>query len=209
MYLSLWPLLLPLGIWYRTVWSYSVQAIIIGCVLCRCAFKMHLFTHGWCLYTFFFRDKGDSPVGGPCNLQPRLSRFGLSNINVQGLYSPTRYILLYFSSAQWPKIWIKSTTCRRCVWQSALHHRGKQCPGESSIIPTLIQLHLLQGRRPMMRKMFLWYFRCIWGRTTIHEIIEDQGSVSGTALKLNFSSGTEWTHACKLRLLIHLLHFKH
>ena len=32
-------------------------------------------------------------------MQPRLSRFGLSNYNVQGLYSPTRCILQYFSSA--------------------------------------------------------------------------------------------------------------
>ena len=104
-------------------------------------------------------------------VQPRLSQFGLSKYNVQGLYSPTRCILLYFSRAQWPKIWIKCTTCRCCVWQSALHHRGKQCPGESSTVPTLIQLHL-QERKPIMRTMFPRYFRRIlhlrpWGRITI------------------------------------------
>ena len=82
MYLSLGARLLPLGIWHRTVWSYLVQAIINGCVLCLCAFKMHrtvwsylvqaiihgcvlclcafkmhLLAYGWCLHTFFFRDK--------------------------------------------------------------------------------------------------------------------------------------------------------
>ena len=31
------------------------------------------------------------------------------------LYFPTRYILLYFSSAHWLKIWIKYTTCGHCV----------------------------------------------------------------------------------------------
>ena len=164
--------------------SYWVQAIINECVLCLCAFKMHLFAYNWCLHTFFFRDKGGTK-------QPRLSCFGLSNYNVQGLYSPTQCILLYFFSAQWPKFWIKYTTCRRCVWQSALHHRGKQCPGESSTVPIPIRLHLLQGRRPMIMTMFpecvtsldIFDGFSIWGRTTIHEImiIEAQGSVSGTA----------------------------
>ena len=54
MYLSLGPRLLPLGIWYRTVWSNSVQAningsvqaIINGCVLYLSAFKLHLFAYG-------------------------------------------------------------------------------------------------------------------------------------------------------------------
>ena len=50
---------------YSSVWSYWVQAIIIGCVLCRCAFKMQNFAYGcqWCLHTFFFSRYG----GGPCN----------------------------------------------------------------------------------------------------------------------------------------------
>ena len=43
------------------------------------------------------------------------------------LHSPARGILLYFSSTQWPKIWIRCTTSRRCVWQSALHHRVLHC----------------------------------------------------------------------------------
>ena len=100
----------PLGMWYCTVWSYWVQAIINECVLCLCAFKMHLFAYGWCLHTFFFQDKGEDHA-------TLLSHFGLSNYNVQG----------------------------------------------SSFPPSL-------GFR-------------IWARTTIHEIIEDQGSVSGTATK--------------------------
>ena len=104
------------------------------CVLCLCAFKMHLFAYDWCL---------------------------TPSLCVHGLFSPTRCILLYFSSAPWPKVWIKCTTCRRCVWQSALHHRGKQCPGESFAVPILIQLHLLQGRRTMMKTMFPRYFRRI------------------------------------------------
>ena len=76
MYLSLGPRLLPLGIWYSTVWSYWVQAIVNGCVLCLCAFKMHLFAYDWCL---------------------------TPSLCVHGLFSPTRCILLYFSSAPWPK----------------------------------------------------------------------------------------------------------
>ena len=72
-----------------------------------------------------------------------------SYLKVQGLYSPTRGILLYFSSAQWPKIWFKCSNCRLVAWQSALHHRHKQCPGEPSTVCTLIHLHLLQARRPM------------------------------------------------------------
>ena len=104
--------------------SYWVQAIINECVLCLCAFKMHLLAYDWCLHTSFFKTWGKT-------MQTCLIRFGLSNYNVQGLYSLTQIILLYFSKVQWPKIWIKYTTCRRCVWQSALHHRGKQCPCES------------------------------------------------------------------------------
>ena len=107
-------------------------------------------------------------------VQPRLqvSRFVLSNYNVEGLYSPTLYILLYFSITQWPKNWIECTTFRLCVWQSALHHRGKQCHGVSSTVPTLIQLHLLQGRRAMIRTMVqsLVGFR-IWVCTSFHKTI--------------------------------------
>ena len=84
-------------------------------------------------------------------MQPSPSCFGISNHNAQGLNSPTWCILLYFSSKQGPKIWITSTTYRPCVWQSALHHMGKQCPGEPSTLSSLTQLHLLPARRPMMR----------------------------------------------------------
>ena len=59
MYLLIGAWLLPLGIWYHTVWSCWVQAIINGCVLCFWAFKMHFFSYGWCLHTFFFKDKGE------------------------------------------------------------------------------------------------------------------------------------------------------
>ena len=67
------------------------------------------------------------------------------------LDSPTKTfkgcILQPNSRAQWLKIWAKCTTYKRCVLHSALHHRGKQCPGESFTVPTLVQLHLLQGRK--------------------------------------------------------------
>ena len=36
---------------------YHVQAIILGCVLCFCACKMHVFTNGWCLHSFVFQDQ--------------------------------------------------------------------------------------------------------------------------------------------------------
>ena len=39
------------------LWSHWVPAIINGWVLCLYAFKMHFFAYGWCLHTFFFRDK--------------------------------------------------------------------------------------------------------------------------------------------------------
>ena len=76
-----------------------------------------------------------------------------------------------------------------CVWQFALHHRGKQYQGESSTVPTPINLHLLQGRRPMMRLMVPPSFRLItnlksnWGCTTIYKTIEDQKSVSDSAVQ--------------------------
>ena len=38
--------------------SYWVQAIINECVLCLCAFKMHLLAYDWCLHTFFSRQGG-------------------------------------------------------------------------------------------------------------------------------------------------------
>ena len=47
MYLSLGSLLLPLGIWnalFGSIVCQALTAIINGCALCLCAFKMHLFT---------------------------------------------------------------------------------------------------------------------------------------------------------------------
>ena len=82
MYLSLGARLLLLGIWYRTIWSYSMQVIVIGCVLSRYEFKMHHFACGWCLHTFFFRDKGEggaTPSESPWTLQLKRSRVVFSN----------------------------------------------------------------------------------------------------------------------------------
>ena len=58
------------------------------------------------------------------------------NQNIQGLYSPARCSLLYFSSAPWLKIWIKCSTCRLCVWQAA-------CTTEASNVQANLPLFLL------------------------------------------------------------------
>ena len=76
MYLSIGPRLLPLGIWYCTVWSYWAQAIIIGCVLCLCAFKIS--SHMADAYTLSFIEIRGRTV------QPGLSRFGLSKAKGKG-----------------------------------------------------------------------------------------------------------------------------
>ena len=81
MYLLLGSRLLQLGIWYSTVWSYRVQAIIVGCVLHLCAFKMHLFLCIWLVLTHV-RDKvGDlaTPTESLWTLQLNLSRVESSN----------------------------------------------------------------------------------------------------------------------------------
>ena len=40
--------------------------------------------------------------------------------------------------------------CTLRAWRSALHHRGKECPGELSTISTLIHFHLLSAWRLMI-----------------------------------------------------------
>ena len=131
-------------------------------------------------------------------VQPCLSHFGLT------LDSPTIMskgctllpdILLYFSSAQRLKIWIKCTSFNTeqlvgvvFAVHGALHHRGKQCPCLANL-----PLFTHWFSSICCRGEDLWCGRCspglkifigfpIWGRTTIH-IIEDQGLVSGTATK--------------------------
>ena len=84
----------------------------------------------------------------------------------------------------------------------SLHHRGKLYQGESSTVSTLINLHLLQGRRPIMRMMVPPSFRLStnlrsnWGCTTIYKTIDDQRSVSqrlrGTATKRPPSHTNHW-----------------
>ena len=58
------------------------QAIMNGCVLCLCTFKMHHFACAWCLHTFFFRDKGEdcaTPSESLWTLQIKRSRVVFSN----------------------------------------------------------------------------------------------------------------------------------
>ena len=57
-------------------------------------------------------------------VQPRLSRSGLSNYNIQGVHSPARGILLYFSSLPWPESVQLVGFVFRTNSQSALHHSG-------------------------------------------------------------------------------------
>ena len=78
MYLLLGSLLLPLGIWCSTVWSFT---IIIGCVLCISAFKMHLFAHGECfkLHNLFFREDHTTPSESLWTLQLKRSRVVFCN----------------------------------------------------------------------------------------------------------------------------------
>ena len=77
-------------------------------------------------------------------------------------------ILLYFCSVQWPKTWIELVGF---VFDSVLcttdWHRGKQCPGEFSSVPTLIKLHLLEvkdwwwGQWSLQVFVQFWIWGCI------------------------------------------------
>ena len=102
MYLLLGSPLLPLSIWYCTVWSYWLQVIIIWCVSCLYAFKMHLFAYGWCLHTLpvVFQDKGEdsvTPFELLWTLQLKHSRVVFSNPMYFAIF------LHWISSAQWQK----------------------------------------------------------------------------------------------------------
>ena len=106
MYLSIGPRLLPLGIWYCTVWSYWAQAIIIGCVLCLCAFKIS--SHMADAYTLSFIEIRGRTV------QPGLSRFGLSKAKGKG-----RLLRFWSNSTATPDgrhwQWAKAWGCKQCL----------------------------------------------------------------------------------------------
>ena len=113
--------LLLLGLWNSTVWSYWVSAIIKSRVLCEVVpMCIQDSSHKTGAYKVSFLDKGEDP----CNPRALWVALASPTATFNGLYSPTRCILLYFSSAQWLKKLIKYTAYRLCVLQSALHHRA-------------------------------------------------------------------------------------
>ena len=61
-------------------------------------------------------------------VQPSPSLFWLStSIFSFGFSNPMKYAFILQPAAEhWPKTWIKYTTCRCCVWPSALHYAGSR-----------------------------------------------------------------------------------
>ena len=100
--------------------------------------------------TFSFWDKGELLA------TPSKSLWTLQ-LQYLGLNSPDPAILLNFPIMPWPKIWIKYTTYRLCVWHKlavcfAQHTMFRWSFGCShSVTFKLIQLHLLLAQRQMMK----------------------------------------------------------
>ena len=152
MYLLIGSWLLQLGIWNCSVLLHCFAVLrarhwqqLLMDVPCVSVHSRCISSHKTGAYTFsFFEMRGRSK-------QPRLSHFGLSNYNVQGLHSPTRGILLYFSSPPWPEsvqVVGFAFGCLLYTTEAAMSKRVFDC--------SLPQLHLLPARSPKMMLPRQW-----------------------------------------------------
>ena len=67
-----------------------------------------------------------------------------------GLSNPTNFALAIILRPAVTEILNQMCICTLRALRSALHHRGKQYPGELSTISTLIHFHLMPARRLMI-----------------------------------------------------------
>ena len=117
-YLSLGPWLLPLGIWYPAFGPIECKQLLLECkqllldVSCVSVNSRCTTSHMASAYTLsFFWDEGEdsaTPSESPWTLQLNCSRVAFSN--------PMYFAIFLYCTVTW----IKCTTCRVCVWQSAL-----------------------------------------------------------------------------------------